>query len=145
MKPLLKYFTSLKLLLILCLIFISTSTLSQVESAKIPAEFKIKIESTKKTIKLECISGCYWKELHYKTSSANILQSVNRYGMIDLTEREVLQSEDNNDFLFTIETATNTIKLKGIEGTAWKELSFDCFELRCIREFDSFGIARIIQ
>jgi hypothetical protein len=122
---------------------LTTATLfAQDELVEVPSEFKISIESSKKAIKLVCLSGCNWKELHYRTTSDNILQAVNRFGMIDLTQRDVIVNDDFNDFLFTIETSVNSIKLKGIEGTAWKELTFDCYDLKCIRMIDAYGIAR---
>jgi hypothetical protein len=126
------------------LILGSTSLIAQDEPEEV-AKFKISIESSKKAIKLVCLQGCNWKELHYRTTSANILQAVNQYGMTDLTQREVMQSEGANYFLFTIETSENTISLKGIEGTAWKELSFSCNDLQCKRIVDAFGVGRYVN
>lgn len=133
------------LLTVLALLLFSKSLFAQEKLTEVPVEFKISIESSKKAIKLICLQGCNWKELHYRTSSDNILQAVNRYGMIDLTQRHVMQGEYASDFLFTIETSANSIRLKGIEGTAWKELSFDCIELQCIRVINAYGIARDVQ
>lgn len=132
-------------LTVLALIVTSTTLFSQEQIEEVPVEFNIRIESSKKAIKLVCLQGCNWKELHYRTTSANILQAVNRYGMIDLTQRDVMQSEYVNDFLFTIETSANSIRLKGMEGTAWKELSFDCLDLQCKRIINAYGIARHFQ
>ena len=131
--------------LALLLILTSTNLIAQDELIEMPAEFKIKIESGKNTIKLTCLQGCNWKELHYRTTNVNILQAVNRFGMIDLNLREVVQSEDVNDFLFIIETEANSIKLKGLEGTAWKTLILDCYRLVCVRLIDSYGVVRPVQ
>lgn len=132
-------------LTVLALILTSATLFSQDEIAELPAEFNIVIESSKKNIKLVCLQGCNWKELHYRNTSANILQAVNRYGMIDLTQREVMQSDNVNDFLFTIETSANSIRLKGMVGTAWKELSFDCIDLQCKRVINANGVTRHVQ
>lgn len=145
MKTALHPFRGFFRLTVIILLTTSTSLSAQDEGIAQPAEFKISIESSKRAIKLVCLQGCDWKELHYRNSSDNILQAVNRYGMIDLTQREFLPSIDNKDFLFTIETTANSIMLKGIVGTVWKELSFECLNLQCIRVIDSYGILRPIQ
>jgi hypothetical protein len=142
MKTSLHAFKGIFRLTVIALILTSTTVFAQDELIELPSEFKISIESSKKALKLLCIKGCNWKELHFRTTSDNILQAVNRYGMIDLTQRDVIQNDETNDFLFTIETSENSIRLKGMEGTAWTELTFDCFDLKCIRTIDAYGIAR---
>jgi hypothetical protein len=145
MKSTLHYITGFYCITVMAFLLISTSIFGQDEPDTTPAKFKISIESSNKFIKLVCMEGCNWKELQYLNNNTKILQSVNRYGMIDLTQRVALQSEDVNDFLFTIEPETNSIRLKGIEGTAWKELSFDCMEMQCTRVIDAYGVGRYVQ
>lgn len=106
------------------------------------AEFLIKIETTKSQIKLNCLSGCDWKELHYATTSANLLQAISQSGMTDLTEKEVFVREESTDFIFTIERTRDGLTLIGLEGTAWKNLSFTCPEGDCIQMIDQMGMSK---
>ncbi len=106
------------------------------------ADFLIKIEATKSHIKLNCVTGCDWKELHYTTTTANLMQAINRSGMTDLTEREILSKEDSTDFIFIIERTNIGLTLKGLEGIAWKELSFNCPEGECTQLIDQMGMSK---
>ncbi|WP_339611985.1 hypothetical protein [uncultured Planktosalinus sp.] len=105
--------------------------------------FLIEIEKTNNTVKLVCLSGCNWKELHYTTTNANLLQAIDQYGMTELSKRDRIELEgESNNFLFTVEQHNSTITLSGIEGTAWKELSFSCKLNNCKQTIDQFGMTR---
>ncbi|MEX0997938.1 MAG: hypothetical protein WDZ45_12885 [Flavobacteriaceae bacterium] len=134
-------------LLVCCVLFItSCGNLSnlpaQEKEVSQTAEFLIKIEATKSQIKLNCLSGCDWKELHYATTNANLLQAINKSGMTDLTEKEILVSDDSTDFIFTIEKTLDGLTLIGLEGTAWKNLSFTCPDGECIQMIDQMGMSK---
>lgn len=136
-------FTILRFLF--CCIFIlgvSSQVSAQEEDNNDLTEFLIKIEATKSHIKLNCVTGCDWKELQYTTTSANLMQAINRSGMADLTERDLLREADSTDFIFLIERTNIGLTLKGLEGTAWKELSFNCPEGECIQMIDQMGMSR---
>lgn len=44
------------------------------------------------------------------------------------------------DKLFTLEKTKNGLSLKGIEGTAWTDLSFSCPDSRCDQAIDQKGM-----
>lgn len=117
----------MKLLQIYTLLFIllitTTSLLAQDENNKTDNDFLISIEkSTDGEIKMKCEKGCAWIDLSYKNFKEN--QPIDEFGMTNLDDlRE--DSEDLADFLFTIEkTSDREIKLKGIEGTNFMDISF---------------------
>jgi len=55
-------------------------------------------------------------------------QAIDEYGMTDLDN--VSSNKDSNlaDFLFTITRTDKGIEFKGLEGTAWTDLSFSLAE-----------------
>lgn len=122
--------------------FTSQITAQNQKESTIP-NFLIEVQKTNNTVKLVCLSGCNWKELHYTTTNANLLQAIDQYGMTELSKRDRIEVEgESNNFLFTIEQHNSTITLSGIEGTAWKELSFSCKLNRCKQTIDQFGMTR---
>lgn len=123
------------------LISFTTQLTAQNQKDSTTPNFLIEIEKTNTTIKLVCLTGCNWKELHYTTTNANLLQAIDQYGMTELSKRDRLEVESNS-FLFTIEQHGGTLTLSGIEGTAWKELSFSCKQSKCKQAFDQFGLTR---
>lgn len=134
---------------IMCVAFIAffTGSTSQVnaqnQKENAISNFLIEIEKTNNTVKLICLSGCNWKELHYTTTNANLLQAIDQFGMTELSKRDRIEVEgESNNFLFTVEQHNNTITLSGIEGTAWKELSFNCKLNNCKQTIDQFGMTR---
>ncbi|ULQ51722.1 hypothetical protein [Flavihumibacter fluvii] len=86
-------------------------------------DFKIKIEKTDNGIKMQSLKGSAWVDLSFSLPNDKP-QTIDEYGMTTLDK--VSSDKDVNlaDFLFTITKTKNGIKLTGIEGTAWKELSF---------------------
>jgi hypothetical protein len=66
-------------------------------------------------------------------------QAIVEYGMTELNK--VSSKKDSNlaDFLFTITKTDSGIKLKGIEGTAWIDLSFSLTKNKK-QAFDQYGV-----
>jgi hypothetical protein len=58
-------------------------------------------------------------------------------GVADPAGGEAVLGE--NDFLFSIERTGDGIKLVGMNGTAWKELSFSC-DGECEQWIDEYGM-----
>jgi len=86
-------------------------------------DFKVVIEKTDNGIKMTCENGCAWKELTYSIND-NKPQAVDEYGMTELNKNSTDKDSNLTDFLFTLTKTEKGIELKGIEGTAWTELSF---------------------
>jgi len=85
-------------------------------------EFKLTIKNTDKGLELQGLKGSAWTNLSFTLNNYRP-QAVDEYGMTDV---EKSQGKDPKlaDFLFTIEKTKDGILLKGVKGTAWKELSF---------------------
>ena len=90
-------------------------------------DFKLVIETTESGIKMQGIKGSAWIDLFFSIKN-DLPQAIDEYGMTRLDT--VSSSKDSNlaDFLFTITRTNNRIELKGIEGTAWTDLSFSLAE-----------------
>ena len=85
-------------------------------------EFKLTIKNTDKGLELLGLKGSAWTNLSFTLNNYRP-QAVDEYGMTDV---EKYQGNDPKlaDFLFTIAKTKGGILLKGVKGTAWKELSF---------------------
>jgi len=93
-----------------------------VESGK--NSFEISIELKVEGLKLLCSKGCAWKELMIEHKN-DLPRAVNANGLTDLEDKSTAKKDENlSNFLFTITEKTDGIRLKGIKGTAWKELGF---------------------
>jgi hypothetical protein len=86
-------------------------------------DFKITIEKTADGIKMQSWNGSAWIDLGFNLSN-NKPQAIDEFGMTRLGKVSTHKDSDLADFLFTIAKTKDGIELKGIEGTAWKELSF---------------------
>ena len=73
---------------------------------------------------MECTEGCAWKTLSFRLSDDSEPQAIDEYGMTFLEKADQEENADLSNFLFTIERKGNKLFFKGIEGTAWTELSF---------------------
>ncbi len=144
MKSTIQYFfRSMCLAFFVFLISFTAHLTAQNQKDSSHSKFLIEIEKTNTKIKLVCLTGCNWKELHYTTTNANLLQAIDQYGMTELSKRDRIEIDsDSNTFLFTIEQHNGTLTLSGVEGTAWKELSFSCKQTMCKQAFDQFGMTR---
>jgi hypothetical protein len=98
---------------------------------EVPSElkdFKIVIQKTKDKIKLKCEGGCAWTELSFSLNSFNEEQAINQFGMTQLNNTGKVNDPKLANFLFIIQENEKEIKLQGIAGTAWTNLSFSLKE-----------------
>ncbi len=89
--------------------------------------FKVVIEKTENGIKLQSIQGSAWIALSFNINNYQP-QAIDEYGMTKLEKNSSEKDSNLADFLFTITKTENEIILKGIEGTAWTDLSFSLVE-----------------
>lgn len=85
--------------------------------------FKIFIQTTPEAIHLQCEEGCAWKELNFSTHNDEP-QTIDEYGMTDFNSADVAKDMTLTDFLFVLTKTKDGISLQGLEGVAWKALSF---------------------
>jgi hypothetical protein len=85
--------------------------------------FKIVLEKTDNGIKMQSIEGSAWIDLSFSINNDRP-QAIDEYGMTELDKISPEKDIRFTDFLFTITKTKNRIVLKGIEGTAWTDLSF---------------------
>lgn len=105
-------------------------------------DFKIIIENTVNGLNMQGVEGTVWTELSFTTNN-NQPQAVNTYGMTTVNETMEAVDDKHTRFLFTITKTANVIELKGLEGTAWKELSIT-FSFKSEKVMlDQYGIKNI--
>ena len=104
-------------------------------------DFKVVVEKTENGIKMQSINGSAWIDLSFSLNN-DLPQAIDEYGMTKLDK--VSSDKDTNlaDFLFTITKTENGIVLKGIEGTAWTDLSFSLAE-NGKQAIDQFGMTKL--
>ena len=99
------------------LLILSTSnSFSQQKSSTNLSEFIITISQNENSILLESSDGCAWKELKFDTQKE---QGIDNFGISNSDA-----SDNDLKFYFTLVRTKTGLKLKGIKGTTWKELSF---------------------
>ena len=109
-----KYFSTIFLLILL--IASNYNAYSQKKPTDKLSDFVIVISQNDKAIVLESSKGCAWKELIFETQKE---QGIDNFGMSnDYNAKKDLK------FYFTIVRTKTEFLLKGIKGTAWKELRF---------------------
>lgn len=101
----------------------SKSVAQEIKSAEL-SDFKIIIEKNDSGINLKCQKGCAWKELTYSAENNNKPQAIDANGMTELNGSSENNESKKSTFLFTVEKIENGLKLIGMHGTAWTELSF---------------------
>lgn len=116
--------------MIMALLFlVATSELIAQEKSADLKDFKVVVEKTDNGIKLKSLEGSAWTDLSFSLNS-NEPQAIDEYGMTELNRVSSNKNSSLSDFLFTITKTDKGIQLKGIEGTAWTELSFSLPENR---------------
>lgn len=105
------------------LFLFSFGLMAQEKSAADLKDFKITIEKTADGIKMQSWDGSAWIDLGFSLSN-NKPQAIDEFGMTSLGKVSPHKDSNLADFLFTITKKKDQIILTGIEGTAWKELSF---------------------
>jgi len=105
------------------LLTLGFSSIAQDESSSDLKDFKITIEKTDKELKMKSSDGSAWIDLSFNLAN-NKPQAIDEYGMTQLEKVSTYKDPKLADYLFTITKTKDGIILTGIEGTAWKELSF---------------------
>ena len=109
------------------IVTVSTQLIAQEDRSIDLKNFKIIVEKTDSGIKLQAAEGCAWIDLSFSYNTDKP-QAINEYGMTNLNKTSSEKEPNLADFLFTISKTENGIALKGIEGTAWIDLSFSLLE-----------------
>ena len=102
---------------------LSYELMAQVQNSIDLKDFKITIEKTDNGIKMNSSNGSAWIDLSFSIVNEKP-QAIDEFGMTQLVKISYDKDPKLADYLFTIIKTKDGIKLKGIEGTAWKELSF---------------------
>jgi hypothetical protein len=125
-------------LIALFILTVSSELIAQEKKANDLKSFKIVIEKTDKGINMQSVEGTAWIDLSFNLKNDQT-QAIDQYGMTELNK--VSSNKDSNlaDFLFTITKTDSGIKLKGIKGTAWIDLSFSLIKNKK-QAFDQYGV-----
>lgn len=114
------------MLLVVLLVFTGCSGINSKADAKNLDGFKILIEKTDEGIALKGMEGTAWTNLEF-SSNPDKAQLVNERGMASV--KDAANSSDNlADFLIETSRTPEGVSLKGLEGTAWTNLSFTIAE-----------------
>ena len=107
------------------MIFSASGLFAQVSKEIKLTDFLVVVQNPDNSIiSLECKEGCAWKTLSYTLSGNNNPQAIDEYGMTELDKVNPQKDANLSNFLFTVERKGNKLFFKGVEGTAWTELSF---------------------
>ncbi len=120
----------------------SEEELGETQEKKIDLkDFKVIVEKTENGIKMQSVQGSAWTDLMFSINNDQP-QAINEYGMTELDKRSSKKDSNLTPFLFTITKTENGIVLKGIEGTAWTDLSFSLQE-NGKQAIDQFGMTKL--
>ncbi len=129
-----------KLILILTIGLFYSSIQAQTDKQDLD-QFEITIRTTKDKIILKSNNGSAWTKLKFpKTDHA---QLIDEQGMTKLEGvKNISRKSDKelSDFLFSIKLENDKVILKGLQGTAWKELSYDCKNINCASTINELGM-----
>jgi hypothetical protein len=110
--------------LIAVLLFVlSTEIMAQKQTSPDLSDFEITIEITHDGIRMFSSEGSAWLDLSFTLGNYRP-QAIDEYGMTKLNDVSEIKGSKLADYLFTITKTEDGISRVGIEGTAWKELSF---------------------
>ena len=119
----------------------SSELIAQEKKADDLKSFKVVVEKTENGIKMQSIEGSAWVDLSFSINNDKP-QAIDEYGMTELNKISSDKDSNLTNFLFTITKTENGIVLKGIEGTAWTDLSFSLSENRK-QAIDQFGMTKL--
>jgi hypothetical protein len=97
----------------------SNMTLTAQKTNQQIKHFNITMERSNNKIVMKCSEGCSWKDLSYENDQD--FQTINEFGMTNIDDD---QADNNESFLIKITKTDSEIKLKGLKGTVWTDLSF---------------------
>ncbi|WP_299388314.1 hypothetical protein [uncultured Lacinutrix sp.] len=128
-------------LIALFILTASSELVAQEKKSNDLKNFKVVVEKTDNGIKMQSVEGSAWIDLSFSINNDRP-QAIDEYGMTELNK--ISSDKDSNlaDFLFTITKTENGIVLKGIEGTAWTDLSFSLLE-NGKQAIDQFGMTKL--
>ena len=129
-----------KLIIGLFVITVGSKSMAQEKISADLKEFKTTIEKTDHGLKMQSDMGSAWVDLSFNLSE-NKLQAIDENGMTQLGELPTRKNLKFADYLFTITKTKEGITLNGIEGTAWKELSFSLQE-NGKQAIDQYGMTK---
>jgi len=129
------------LLIVVFVLTAGTESIAQEEKSTDLKDFKVVVQKTENGLKMKSVEGSAWIDLIFSINNYRP-QAIDEYGMTELGK--VSSEKDSNlaDFLFTITKTDNAIVLKGIEGTAWTELSFS-LKKNGKQAIDQFGMTTL--
>lgn len=113
----------IKSLIVCFLLTVSAGSIAQKQQSGDLKDFKIIIENTGNGINLKSLKGSAWINLSFSIGNDKP-QAIDEYGMTKSDDVSPAKDANLADYLFTLIKTENGIILKGIEGTAWNELSF---------------------
>lgn len=116
------------------------SSIKQQNNYSILKPFKITIENNGDRIKMYSSQGSAWVDLSFPIEG-NKEQAINQFGMTELNESISNKDTKFANYLFVISRTKDGVKLRGLEGTAWKELSF-ILPLNAKQAIDHFGMIK---
>lgn len=119
--------TILNLFIAVFVLTASSELIAQEKESTDLKDFKVVVEKTENGIKMRSVQGSAWMDLSFSLNNEQP-QAIDEYGMSELNKVSSRKDSNLADFLFTITKTENGIELKGIEGTAWTELSFSLSE-----------------
>lgn len=85
--------------------------------------------------------GCSWKTLEFPLAP-NTEQAVNDLGLTTVETSEQERADKPEKMLFTIERTVDGLRLRGIKGIAWPDLSFSCSGGGCNQWINEYGMAK---
>ncbi len=119
---------------------VSSELIAEEKNSTDLKEFKITIEKTDNGLKMQSDKGSAWIDLSISLGN-NKLQAIDEYGMTQLGKVATNKNPKLADYLFTITKTKDGVTLTGIEGTAWKELSFS-LQKNGRQVIDQFGMTK---
>lgn len=99
--------------------------------------FQIVVGMTEDGIALQCTEGCAWRDLSFSARPYAAEVPVDYNGMTGSAEN----MRTSESFLFTVQKTDDGVRLRGIHGSAWTELSFKCAPGTCRVSIDEMGMA----
>jgi len=101
----------------------ASQTIAYSQSSADLQEFKITIELTDNGLQLHSHKGSAWIDLSFSIARGE-LRAIDEYGMTEQGKVSTIKDPKISDYLFTITRTKDGIVLSGLQGTAWKEMSF---------------------
>jgi hypothetical protein len=129
------------LLIALFILVINSELFAQENHTIDLKDFKIVIEITDNGIKMQSLKGSAWLDLTFSIDD-NQSQAIDELGMTELDKKISDKDLKHADFLFTITKTKKGIVLRGLEGTAWTDLSFTLAKNKK-QAIDQFGMTNI--